>query len=224
MVMGLLLKLMMTKQLKFEGGEISLKDIHMTLLPTSFVGELSKYFALTKKLPEFYMLSWMWNYVLCGQIAVDYKLDTPDKIYSFGMNLGEAMGIGIYKTHDYYPGRYTHFVIKNNPFLKYISKKDIEGPLDYFIAGTMAGGGCHVHGEVCQNVEVKCRGLGDSVCDFLTGKEKELKDRKLWDIAYKRYDLDRIYPMQKKFHKKWKPEKSAELIQETTENLHLFES
>jgi predicted hydrocarbon binding protein len=220
MVMGLLLKMMMTKQLSFEGGTIALKDIHLALLPTSFVGELTRYFYLEKRLPQYYMISWMWNYILCAQIGKDYNLNTPDKMYSFGMNLAEAMGIGIYKTHDYFPGRYTHFVIDNNPFFEYSKGIDEKIPIDYFIAGTMAGGGCHVHNAICQCVELRCLNSGDKACEFLTGTEKELKDRGLWETACERYDLKRIYPLQKEFSKKYKPGKGANLIDEMIRKLN----
>ena len=44
MVLGLLMKMLMTKQLKFEGGNINLKDITMTLMPSFLTAEMTKYF------------------------------------------------------------------------------------------------------------------------------------------------------------------------------------
>jgi len=38
--------------------------------------------------------------------------------------------------------------------------------------------------------------MGHDVCEFLTGTEKELKDRGLWDIAKERYKLNKIYALQ----------------------------
>ena len=129
------------------------------------------------------------------------------------MDLGEAMGIGLYKTHDYYPGRYTHFEIHNNPFLKYIDpKRKSKEPVDYFISGAMAGGGCFVHKSICQNVETKCQAMGGDICDFLTGTEKELKNRGLWSIAVKRYDLKKILPIQMDIFKNYKDSREDELL------------
>lgn len=202
MVMGLLLKLMMTKQLKFEDGLIAIKNINLNLLPSFFISELMTY-AIDKKdkqeMSRLYFLSWYWGFDLVKKVDEAFGLKKPEEIYEFGMSLGEAMGIGLYKTHDYYPGKYTHFIIDNNPFLKYMKfDKNQSEPVDYFIAGTMAGGGCMVHNAVCQNVELSCQAMGAKSCEFITGTEKELKQRKLWDIAVERYNLDILYPLQKK--------------------------
>lgn len=200
MAMGLLAKLLMTRQLKFEGGHIDLKNIYMSLIPCFFIGEMTRYFHNEKKLHHLYLISWLWGFVLVGQVKNRFKLDTPAKAYTLGMNLAEAMGIGIYKTHDYVPGRYTHFAISNNPYLDSTKGIETTEPIDYFISGCMGGGGCHVHDQLCQNVEVQCRLKGDSVCDFITGTEKELKDRNLWEIARQRYHLDESLPLLKRFY------------------------
>lgn len=212
MVMGLLAKLLITHQLKMEKGVISVKDITMTLIPSFFVGELTKYFLKEKKLPRLYLLSWYWGYVLVRQVRDKFGLKTPDEIYRLGMDLGEAMGIGLYKTHDYYPGRYTHFVIPNNPYLKYLITEKGKGPVDHFISGCMGGGGCLVHDSVCQNIELKCKLAGQEHCEFLTGTEKELKKRGLWDAVVERYDLDQIYPLQKEIFKNYSEGREAELL------------
>ncbi|OYT34792.1 MAG: hypothetical protein B6U87_01425, partial [Candidatus Aenigmarchaeota archaeon ex4484_52] len=109
MAIGLLAKLLMTQQLRFENGLITLKNIHMCLLPSFFIGELTRYFYEEKRMHHLYLLSWMWGFVLVKQIKTKFKLNTPAKIYSLGMDLTESMGIGLYKTHDYFPGKYTHF-------------------------------------------------------------------------------------------------------------------
>lgn len=213
MVMGLLAKLLLTKQLTFGDGVISLKDIHMTLIPAFFVGELTDYFIKENKLPKFYMLAWFWGFVLVKQVKDKFGLKTPQEVYSLGMDLGEAMGIGLYKTHDYYPGRYTHFVITNNPYLKYFPQKIQKQPIDYFIAGCMGGGGCLVHDAVCQNIEVKCKFAGQEQCEFLTGTEKELKDRKLWDQVVSRYNLKKLYPLQKEIYNNYSEDNESEILE-----------
>jgi hypothetical protein len=211
MVMGLLAKLLMTKQLKFENGVIELKGTYLALIPSFFIAELTKYYRNTNNLHKFYMLAWYWGFVLVRSIACSFKLKTQDQIYSVGMDLGEAMGLGLYKTHDYYPGRYTHFVVKTNPIKKYFVDEKIVEPLDVFVSGAMAGGGCLVHKQVCQNVETKCIIKGDAECDFITGTEQELRNRNLWDIALKRYKLDKILPLQTKIFNEFSEDKEAQL-------------
>lgn len=213
MVVGLLMKLLISKKLKFEEGLISLEGMTLNLLPSVFISELMKYYKKEKRLDKLYILSWLAGFAIVQKAVKEFGLKTPEEIYSLGMGFGEAMGLGLYKTHDYYPGRYTHFVINNNPFLKYLKfNKKSKEPLDYFTSGCMAGGGCLVHGVVCQNVEIKCMAMGSDVCEFLTGTEKELKSRGLWKIAYKRCNLKKFYPIQKEIFKNYNENTSQDYI------------
>ena len=218
--MGLLAKLLLTKQLQFKDGIINFKELTMSLLPSVLIGELTEYFLKEKKIPRLYMISWYWGYILVRHVVREFKLKKPEDIYSLGMDLGEALGIGLYKTHDYYPGRYTHFVISNNPFLKYLSPKKYKGQcVDAFISGCMAGGGCFVHNAVCQNIETKCKMRGDSVCDFLTGTEQELKNRGLWERTYELYNLEKIYPLQKEIFNNYTDAQESKMLEKIIDEL-----
>ena len=219
MVMGLLAKLVVTRQVKMEGGEILFKDRPMNLLPAFFVAEMMEYFIDKGKLDELYFLSWYWGYVLVWQIKKSFGLKKADDIYSMGMDLGQAMGIGIYKTHDYFPGRYTYFKIPNNPFLKFLKTRKFKEPTDYFISGCMGGGGCLVHNAVCQNIELKCKATGSSACEFLTGTEKELKDRGLWKETEKRYNLKKYYPLQKKIFNEYRDSTESALLSQVMKKI-----
>ncbi len=221
MVVGLLMKLLVSKKLKFENGLISLDEFNLNLLPSVFVSELSEYYRKEKKLYKLYMFSWLWGFAIVQKAVKEFNLKTPEAVYSVGMDLGEAIGFGLYKTHDYYPGRYTHFVIKNNPFFDYIKlNRKTKEPIDYFIAGSMGGGGCLVHDSVCQNVELKCMAMGSKVCEFLTGTEKELKDRGLWKTAQKRYKLKKLYPIQKDIYENYNEKNSKEFVHKIIDKLN----
>ncbi|MEA2003538.1 MAG: hypothetical protein U9O53_01110 [archaeon] len=198
-----------------EDGKILIKDIPFILLPSFFIEELSIYFIKNKKIPQLYMLAWFWGYVFTDQIKNRFNLQKPDEIYRIGMDLIEAMGIGLYKTHNYKLGRYTNFTIPNNPFVQKIDMSTLKKQhFDYFISGFMAGGGSHVHNQPCQCIELLCRVNGDTKCDFLTGTEKELKSRKLWSTAVKRYDLKTIYPIQKKIFNRCSDENKEIILSE----------
>ncbi len=197
MVVELLMKLLISKKLNFEKGLITLEGMNFNLLPSLFISELMEYYSERNELYKLYLLSWFWGFALVKKIVKEFNLKTPEEVYRVGMDLGEALGLGLYKTHDYYPGRYTHFIIKSNPFLRYMELNKVKEPIDYFISGCMAGGGCFVHNTVCQNIEVKCMACGSEVCEFLTGTEKELKERNLWEIVEKRYNLKKFYSLQK---------------------------
>ncbi len=215
MVLALLTKLLMTKQLRFEDGVVELKDSYLTILPSFFISELTQLYHRTNRLPVMYLLSWIAGYLFVYRVKKEFNLRTPEEIYSFGMDLTEFMGIGLYKTHDYYPGKYTHFIIRNNPFIKYITPKSSTGlkePVDYFIAGSMAGGGSHVHNDICQTIELKCLALNHPYCEFITGTETELRNRKLWSIAEKRYNLKKLYPLQKLVFENYSGNNETELL------------
>ena len=214
MVMGLLMKLIVSKRLRFDDGLISLGDMHMNLVPSIFLSELTKYYLDKNELEKLYILSWLAGFTTVRRVVKEFGFTNADEIYGVGMNFTEAMGIGLYKTHDYYPGRYTHFIIKNNPFLGHLKlPKKRKEPIDYFISGAMGGGGCFVHKTVCQNVEVKCMSMGHKICEFLTGTEKELKSRKLWKTAEKRYNLKKYLPFQKDVYKNYTDKKSEEFVE-----------
>ncbi len=217
--MGLLAKLLMTNQLKFEEGVISLKDISLSLVPSSFIGELTRYYYKEDKLYHLYMISWAWGYILVRQVKEDFNLEKPAQVYSLGMDLGAAMGLGLYKTHDYYPGRYTHFVIHHNPYQPYFKSIKEKIAIDYYISGAMAGGGVLVHEQICQNVETSCTLKGDPACDFLTGTEAELKARGLWETARGRYKLDKILPLQKMLIEKYTHNTAPDLLAQISEEL-----
>ncbi len=213
MVMGLLTKLLLTKKLKFENGLISLEGMKLNLLPSMFTSEIMRYHIKENSLWKLYMMSWLWGFAIVHKSIKEFNLKTPEEIYRVGMDLGEALGIGIYKTHDYYPGRYTHFSIKNNPFLENMKLTEkTKEPIDYFVSGAMAGGGCFVHDAVCQNIEIKCMAMGHDVCEFLTGTEKELKDRGLWDIAKERYKLNKIYALQDDIFKNYNEKNGNDFV------------
>lgn len=217
MTLGLLSRLLLTRKLKFDEGVIDITGIHFTMLPAFFVGELMRYFFKEEKQHILYLLSWVWGYTLVYQIKHSFNLKIPDQVYSFGMDVGELLGLGIYKTHHYYPGRYTYFKIHNNPFIRYLKEMNFTGPVDYFISGCMGGGGCLVHEELCQNIELKCKLEGAPSCEFLTGTQKELESRGLWDIVCFRYKLDEILPCQKEFYRKYNGKNEDELIGEILE-------
>ncbi len=211
MVMALLAKLLMTKQLKFEGGYIDMKNITMTLVPTFFISELTKYFNNKNEMDKFYFISWYWGYVLVRKINEKFNLKTPEQMYSFGMDIAEAMGIGLYKTHDYSAGNYTHFVI-NSPYITLLADMKGKKSVDYFIAGAMGGGGSLVHGAVCQNIEINCQIANGRSCEFLTGTETELRKRGLWDEVKSRYNLEKYYPLQKEIFNKYDEKREAEIL------------
>ncbi len=212
MALSFLAKLLLTGNLKFENGEIKLKGMNLIMLPSIHLYNLTKYFLEKNKLYVLYLISWLSGLFVTYNLIKIFRPKNPEQIYSLGMDFVEGIGIGIYKTHEYYPGRYTHFIIYNNPFAKWFEPH--QKPIDYFISGIMAGGGCFVHDSLCQNIELKCIAKGDNCCEFLTGTKEELERRKLWEIVEERYNLKEILPIQEVAYKNIDKSDEKELVNE----------
>ena len=210
----LLLKLLATKKLKINNGLISLNDSYFNLLPTIFVSSLVEYFYSRDELYKLYLISWFWGYDAVNTVKTELGLEKPEKIYSIGMNFAESEGLGLYRTDDYYPGEYTKFKIKTNPYHRHMKLEKFNQPIDYFISGAMAGGGSHVHQAVCQNIETQCKVQGEKECEFITGTHDELRDRGLWNEAEKRYNLEKIIDFQEEVFNNYNKDKSEEFVEQ----------
>jgi len=186
----LFLKLLATKKLRVDDGKIEFGDLDLNLLPSIFISTLIDQYSSDDRLKELYYISWLWGYETVNGVKTELGLTKPEEIYDMGMKFAESMGIGLYKTHDYYPGKYTRFKIQKNPFLKHIDTSKINENIDYVISGAMAGGGSHVHEEICHTVELRCQANGEEVCEFVTGTKEELKERGLWEEADDLYNLE----------------------------------
>ncbi len=219
MTKTLLLKLLATKKLQINGGHIRLEGTEFNLLPSVFVSSLTDQFNNNDELHKLYLLSWFWGFEFSKYVAQDLGLDTADAIYSVGMNLIENMGFGLYQTDDYYPGRYTRFKIEDNPYHNYLDLSRFDGPIDVLISGMMAGGGCHVHDAVCQNVEIRCKAQGDNVCEFLTGTKEELQERDIWETAKQRHHLDDVLAFQESVFNDYTRDQSGTFLRRLSELL-----
>ncbi len=222
MGVSFLAKLILSGALKLDEGRINLKNqLDFLLTPALFATQITKYFISQGKEDILYLISWINGYISNYKIKMLFNLDTPEKMYRIGMDFGESMGIGLYKTHDYHPGRYTHFVIRTNPIAELYGKSD--RPIDYIIAGGMAGGGCLVHNDICQNVEIRCKSCSSDVCEFLTGTPRELKSRNLWKEVQVRYNLKEILPIQKYLYEEYNPQEEQRILQYVFEELSKLE-
>jgi predicted hydrocarbon binding protein len=210
----LMLKLLATGKLDISDGLIQLGDTSFNLLPAVFISSLTESYHEKNELHKLYLLSWLWGYDTVQSVKRNLGLEDPEEVYKVGMDFAQNMGIGLYETHDYHPGKYTRFKIETNPYLKHLNQEKFEGPADYLIAGAMAGGGSHVHEKVCQSVEIKCMANKEEVCDFITGTEEELKDRDLWEVSENRYKLQKILGFQKDVFENYNKSNSQDYVEE----------
>lgn len=193
----LMLKLLATGKISISEGQLTFGNESFNLLPAIFLSTLTEKYHDNEELHKLYLISWLWGYDTVQTVKQNLGVEDPDEIYKVGMDFAQDMGIGLYDTHDYHPGRYTSFKIESNPYFRHMNQEKYEKPIDYIIAGAMGGGGSHVHEDVCQTVELKCMIVGNEVCDFLTGTKEELGDRGLWESAEERYELEKMLEFQK---------------------------
>ncbi len=214
-----LFKLLATKKLIFEDGKISLGITDYNLLPTIFISSLTEYFHSRNDMNKLYLISWFWGFECVKYANKTLGLDSQEEIYSVGMDLAASMGMGVYDTNNYYPGRYTKFKIKENPYLKDLKLEKFEKPVDIFTAGAMAGGGSLVHKEVCQNIELKCKALGASDCEFITATRKEFEKRDMWKEVDERYSVTQFIEFQKEVFNSYNRENSGEFVEKLSDLL-----
>ena len=215
----LFLKLLATKKLEVDDGLIEFGDSHFNLMPTIFVSSLIEYFHRRDRMEELYIISWFWGYDVVHEVIDTLKLEKKEEIYQVGMSFAESQGLGLYRTNDYVPGDYTRFKIKKNPYLENISLKNINRPIDHFIAGAMGGGGAHVHDALTNCIETKCKATGSDSCEFITGTKEELKERELWEKTKSKYNLDKYREFQEKVMNDYHHEDSKEFIKLLNEQL-----
>lgn len=62
------------------------------------------------------------------------------------------------------------FYLNDSPICKLYGKSDT--PVDFAIAGLLAGGGCEIFGEDIDCKEIKCKATGSPFCVFVLSKAK----------------------------------------------------
>ncbi|PSH02250.1 MAG: hypothetical protein BRC26_01515 [Nanohaloarchaea archaeon QH_8_44_6] len=207
-----MLKLLATGKLSISKGQLTFGNSSFNLLPAVFLSTLTEKYHRDDELHKLYLISWLWGYDTVQAVKQNLGIEDPEEVYKVGMDFAQDMGIGLYDTHDYHPGKYTSFKIESNPYFKHMNQEKYEEPIDYIISGAMAGGGSHVHQDVCQTVELKCMIVGNEVCDFLTGTREELEERGLWEEADNRYKLNKVLEFQRDVYKNYQKSNSEEFV------------
>ena len=207
-----MLKLLATGKLNISKGQLTFGNSSFNLLPAVFLSTLTEKYHGDDELHKLYLISWLWGYDTVQAVKQNLGIEDPEEVYKVGMDFAQDMGIGLYDTHDYHPGKYTSFKIESNPYFKHMNQEKYEEPIDYIISGAMAGGGSHVHQDVCQTVELKCMIVGNEVCDFLTGTREELEERGLWEEADNRYELNKVLEFQRDVYKNYQKSNSEEFV------------
>ena len=196
-----LFKLLASRQLKFEEGQITLLKQPIEMLPASFFVGLTKYFLQKQKtdknsLSEIYLIGWFVAYVYTSVFEEKYKTKSFVDRYRLGMDIVGMAGFGDYKSIKFEEGKLSYVYSLNNPIPKYFYPA--KEPVDHILRGVTAGGGMSVHHNLVQCVEEECAAVtGGDRCVLINATEDKFSDMGKEDLLKKQVDLDFIVPRQK---------------------------
>lgn len=211
-MLWLVAKFLFTGQLKFKDGKILFLEEPLGMIPIHFIVGLTRYFEEKKRLEDLYILGWILGFIFTKSVSEKYGFKRPEEIYRWGMDFASSWGFGDYKTVNWDPKTYSHFVIYNNPVPEYFRKR--KEPIDHFIVGAMGGGGTVVRNKICQTLEIKCRAQGYPCCEMITATNEWFKEKKYWTLLQKLYNIEKWLPLQEDLFKNFdKYKKNSNFIE-----------
>lgn len=177
---GLLSKLLISKKLKFEEGEIILFDEPVAFVPMASLVAMTR--DATKKgyraINELYYYGWVYGFVVTLGMVKKFKLKKFEERYKVSMDIASLAGFGDYKTLNFKPG-HSHFDVLKNPFaMEFYPSKQM---VDHYLRGMNAGGGTLVHEQIMNCIEFECTAQNETHClfDNVNKKEMDKFDQKL---------------------------------------------
>ncbi len=210
-MMKFFMKLLVSRQIKIERGEFRLFNQNVTVIPITFLAELTKYYMSkteNKKqgLSDFYFMAWAMAYDFMERFSENYKIKTFEDRWTLGMDIVAMTGLGDYKTIKWEKGKLSHVYVENNPVAKYFYPS--KAPIDYFYCGLTAGGAMIVHKLGASNifncVETECGAVNGKKCVFVSAVPKKHEEMGTWDAMQSFIDIDYVLPKQIEFFKKYK--------------------
>jgi len=196
---GLVSKLLISRNLRFEEGKIIVLDEPVCMLPLVYVKiatDLSmKHHEANRNdrsLEEMYFEAWVAGYEITKNLTRIYKLNKFEERYRVTMDLVSLFGFGKYETFEFESKKYAYFKVIKNPMALefYPSKKKV----DVFLAGANAGGGVIVHETLINCVELECAAINGQFCKFVNCNYELFKQ---YTEKGETYDMDWDYVIKK---------------------------
>jgi len=177
---GLLTKLIISKQLKFEEGEIILFGEPIAFVPMISLIHMTRDAIKKgkKAIYDLYHYGWVYGYVVTLAMVKKFGLKKFEERYKVSMDIASLCGFGDYKTLNFVKG-HSNFKVLKNPFaLEFYPSKKL---VDHYLRGMNAGGGTLVHMKIINCIEFKCAAQNGSFCRFENMEKKVLDkvDKKL---------------------------------------------
>ena len=193
-------KLLISKQLKFEEGQIIFLQEPMSFVPIDFYVHLTKEIMKKRReMMQVYLDAWKSGVIFMRGVAKRYTMKKFQERYMEAMNIISSAGFGDYQTLEFVPAKYAYFKIFNNPIAeKFHPTKE---PIDHVLRGFNAGGGTPVHERIINTIETECKAVNGKYCIHLNGATEILKKPKFKKFVKKQLDLKYLLKEQKKFLK-----------------------
>jgi predicted hydrocarbon binding protein len=193
-------KLLISKQLRFEEGQIIFLEEPMAFVPIDFYVHLTKEILKKRReMLEAYLDAWKAGVIFMRRVAQRYSMRKFEERYKEAMDIISSAGFGDYKTLEFEGGKYAYFKIFNNPIAEkfFPSKK----PIDHILRGFNAGGGTPVHERIINTIETECKAVNGKFCIHLNAATEVLQQNKFKKIVKKQLNLKFLLKEQKKFLK-----------------------
>jgi predicted hydrocarbon binding protein len=193
-------KLLISKQLRFEEGQIIFLEEPMVFVPIDFYVHLTKEILKKRREEmEVYLDAWKAGVIFMRRVAKRYSMKKFEERYKEAMDIISSAGFGDYQTLEFVPTKYAYFKIFNNPIAeKFYPSKE---PIDHVLRGFNAGGGSPVHERIINTIETECKAVNGKFCIHLNAAREVLKQSKFKEFVEKQLDLNFLIKEQKKFLK-----------------------
>jgi predicted hydrocarbon binding protein len=172
-------KLLLSRQLSFERGELSIFGQRIIIVPIELIEiliiesvkdpnfEKSIYTAMKESVRKF-----------CEELHKKNNIQQKQMLDVLG-KLTEMNGYGEYRLIKVnYDKKFAVVHMKGLPSQALRGTKEMKGKdaVDSYWAGMLAGGGCFVFGEDVDAIETRCVITGKNSCEFVLGNKKFLKE------------------------------------------------
>lgn len=200
MSLSFITKLLISKQLRFDEGQIVFLEEPMAFVPIDFYVHLTKEILRKRReMIEVYLDAWKAGVIFMRRVAKRYSMSKFEERYKEAMDVISSAGFGDYQTLEFVPAKYSYFKIFNNPIAEkfYPSKK----PIDHVLRGFNAGGGTPVHERIINTIETECKAVNGKFCIHLNAATEILRQSKFKKFVKTQLDLNFLLKKQKKFLK-----------------------
>jgi len=196
-----LMKLLISKQLKFEEGDIEILGENVLMVPVNFFVQATKNAMRDgkKQIMDLYLAAWRAGFVIVDTFIKNYDLHKYEERYKIAMDVLALAGIGDYRTVEFVGGKFSHFKVLKNPIpLRFYPSKVV---VDHFLRGANAGGGTLVHEKIVNCVELKCAAINGKECEFINATTEILKEKIDSKIIKSQLDLNYLIKEEEKIIK-----------------------